>query len=138
MKRTRQLPALVTAAPLLLAACGSNNSSTQATPSPTPKSTYDTVVELRDAAMSAGYPCPAWTSDNKVQNAAQSGRCSDKDVFSIYLTSDAVQQTVTAQKRLGAGIHVLVGQNWIINAPAANLPTLKTALGGTIVEAPAA
>lgn len=131
--------AVLAAIPLVLtglAACGGDDSDA-ASSSSAPPATYDSVVELKNAAVEAGYTCTSWKQDDRVQNAAQSGQCSDSDVFSTYLTSDAVQSTITGLKSLGSGVHVLAGENWIINAPSSKLPALRDELGGTIVKAPA-
>ena len=115
----------------LLAGC---SGAPAASPTPTPQATYGHVVELKDAAVRAGYECSDWQQANIVTLAASSGTCSSADVFSVYLSSDAVQQVVVAQKGLPGDVHLLVGQNWIINAPAESLPALRDALGGQIVE----
>lgn len=54
--------------------------------------------------------------------------------FSIYLSEEDAQQTIDGVKSLGTEVHVLTGGNWIINAPTAELSSLKEALGGTIVQ----
>ncbi|WP_432560605.1 hypothetical protein [Granulicoccus sp. GXG6511] len=93
------------------------------------------MVELRDAAVAAGYDCPEWAETNVVKLAAGSGRCSDQDVFSVYLTQQDVSTSVQNLKALGAGVHLLTGPNWIINVRPAHLEPLREKLGGTIVIA---
>lgn len=118
---------------LTLAACGSD------TPQAEPSSTevlvqeYSSVTELKDAAVAAGYECPSWTQSNHVTAAAQSGSCSDEDVFSTYLSETAVQDNVEDLKSFGE-IHLLVGPNWIINVEQPSLDMLAEGLGGTVVE----
>ncbi len=116
---------------IMLAGC---SAAPAATPTPTPKATYGEVVELRDAAVAAGYPCPSWNQDNRVTLAAGSGSCSSADVFSVYLTQDAVQQLVTKAKGLPGNRTWLVGQNWVINAPDEAIAKLQPVLGGQRVE----
>lgn len=132
----RQPPVIATGivtVALTLAACGS------ATPESEPSSTevvvqeYSSVTELRDAAVAAGYECPSWTQSNHVTAAAQSGSCSDVDVFSTYLSEAAVQDNVEGLKSFGE-IHLLVGPNWIINIEQPALDMLAAGLGGTVVE----
>lgn len=103
------------------------------TPSPSLPMRFDDVVALRDAAVKAGLPCPSWEQRNLVKLAASSGTCSDQDVLSVYLSEDAVQQSVDVLKTLGP-VHLLVGPNWIINhSDELTLHVLKVELGGMIV-----
>jgi hypothetical protein len=121
---------------------------TSAAPEPTPTptrthpvraTTYGSVVELRDAAVDAGYFCKHWREDDQVTNAAESGSCSDADVFCIYASTRdrdrQVRQTRANNELLkDAGIPpsvVLFGPNWSINVEdksAANM--LRATLGG--------
>ena len=119
---------------LALTGCSAGSLIPGASPSPTPEVTYDSVTELRDAAVEDGYDCPDWRQTNVVKNAAQSGNCSSADVFSIDLSEEDAPQTIDGVKSLGTEVHVLTGGNWIINAPTAELSSLKEALGGTIVQ----
>lgn len=125
------LKMLTAAAVIMLVGC---SPAPTATPTPTPRATYGEVVELRDAAVAAGYPCPSWKQDNKVTLAAGSGSCSSADVFSVYLTQDAVQQLVTKAKGLPGNRTWLVGQNWVINAPDSAIAKLQPILGGQRVQ----
>lgn len=94
---------------------------------------YESVTELRDAAIAAGYECPSWVQSNNVKNASESGTCTDADVFAVYPSSEAVQETVDAAKASFGGVW-LVGENWTINAPTVVLPNLQKVLGGTVEE----
>jgi hypothetical protein len=118
---------------------------TTPTPTPTPttekNTTYSSVVELKDAAVEAGYPCDNWTEDDQVTNASESGNCNDWDVFAIY-ASDSGRDQQIAQTRANnellkdSGVEpgvVLFGPNWSINVSddgLTYLPDLKAALGG--------
>lgn len=103
---------------------------------------YVTLVELRDAAVAAGYPCPKWSQDDKVANASASGSCSAGDVFSLYANGSQLQaqikQSLRNNKELtDAGLTpdpTLVGPNWMISMPAQYLNQLRTKLGGTDLE----
>jgi hypothetical protein len=141
----------VAIAAVLLSACTGGSPSGPATtlesaessasPSPTSSANqkYETLLGLRDAAVAAGYPCPFWQQDNKVDNSSASGTCSDSDVFSIYANDVALQaqiaQSKTNAKTLtDAGLSAdptLVGPNWMINMPAKYLGQLHAKLGGT-------
>lgn len=123
---------------VVLAGCSSSAPtgmpSATSTATPTIRETFNHVTELRDAAVNAGYPCRSWVESNKVTLAASSGTCSDSDVFSVYLSADAVQQVVTNLKGLPGEVHLLVGQNWVINADDEHLSGLQVRLGGQIVR----
>lgn len=95
--------------------------------------TYDTVAALKDAAVSAGYPCASWTEDDAVAMAKESGSCSDADVFSIYASiadRDAVVSTLKSISDVSETL--LVGPNWIINSSDAWI--YQSALGGEVVR----
>ena len=121
---------------LLLAGCsGSGANESSPTPTPTGPTRYDSVTALRDVAVDAGYSCPSWRQTDQVLKAAQSGTCSDQDVFSIYLSNESVETAVLALKQgAPAKMYLLTGANWIINAPGDDVYSLKDALGGTVVE----
>jgi len=103
----------------------------EATP-PEPKATYDSVVDLRDAFVDAGGECDDWVQGNRITNAAQSGDCSSSTVLSIYLSEATRDETVTNLKSISiAGVHLLVGENWIINVE--DPESYRDALGGTVV-----
>ena len=135
---------LAAAAALVLAGCSSHNQP-QAAPSPTPTGPpvaqrYGTVVALKDAAVQAGFTCPKWVQDNVVQDSAESGHCADDDVFSTYATSADLQtgadnikgmNQMMRDNHLDPGV-VLVGPNWIINAPDPDVTRLVKKLGGTV------
>lgn len=100
---------------------------------------YDTVVALKAAAVAAGYACPHWVEDDQVRNAAESGSCSEDDVFAIYASDSSrdrqVQQTKDNNETLRAADiatgYVLFGPNWSIlvdGKEAADF--LRAALGG--------
>lgn len=103
-------------------------------PQVTAPTTYGDVVELRDAAVAAGLPCPAWEQKNQVTLASTSGTCSGQAVLSVFLSKDAVQELVTKAKSLPGKRTWLVGENWVINAPVADLDKIQPAMGGQRVE----
>ncbi|RXW32874.1 hypothetical protein C1706_03030 [Propioniciclava flava] len=94
---------------------------------------FDSVVALKDAAVRTGFYCERWRQTDQVQLAVQSGTCSERDVFSIYLSSADVSAAVQALKRLPVEVHLLVGPNWIINSR--YVLSLKENMGGMIVTA---
>lgn len=98
-----------------------------------------------EAAVAAGYSCPSWQQDNVVTLAAESGRCSDTDVFTTYLSMEAVQEMAQGMKESDLAMQetveemggeplptttLLVGPNWIINSPDA--AELQPELGGSV------
>lgn len=68
-----------------VAGCGVGEGATQKTSSPTPSTTknaqYETVEELRNAAMDAGLSCSPWKRyiDAELADASQGGTCGDPD-----------------------------------------------------------
>jgi len=98
------------------------------------------VSELRDAAVAAGYTCPSWKQDNVVVFAAESGNCSDADVFSTYATPGQLEEAVAQMKAnnemLAAATvavdPILVGENWMING--AGVIGIQPLMGGTILR----
>ena len=106
----------------------------------TPDSEYESVIELKDAAVVAGLPCPNWKQSNLVKLAAESGSCSGSSVLATFSTDRSLGQQVESYRSIAelfkdTGIEkdpVLVGPNWTINSPEAK--TLQPILGGTILK----
>jgi hypothetical protein len=139
---TKMIAALLVA--FLAAGCsGGGAPSRTATPAPAVSRSeigsnnaqpYASLVELRDAVIKAGYPCPHWRTNGKddgPQHAKESGTCSDEDVFSTYADEAAVQQQV--DKSVGVVI-LLVGPNWILNLPESHRAKVQAAIGGKIID----
>ncbi|NQU36396.1 MAG: hypothetical protein HQ526_02220 [Actinobacteria bacterium] len=123
-----------------LVGCGTNPAPTESASSPAvaKDARYGSVVELKDAAVLAGLPCPKFQISNQVADAAQSATCSDAAVLSTFAT-DADLQSALARFRsftdlmteTGADSNsLLVGPNWTINAPEAK--ALQPVMGGVI------
>lgn len=99
---------------------------------------YETVEELRDAAVVAGYGCTQWVQTDRVGNAEESGSCTDEDTFAIYASSSAVNRHLRRERERSVvlaeqGIiepSTLVGPNWTIKTDAA--VELGEFLGGAI------
>ncbi len=158
----RRLATLTTLGMLLLTACGgaSTGSHTSAGHSPTSgpaaasspaastsptASRYESLEELKKAAVTGGYSCPSWKRSDEVKLAQASGSCSDSDVFSIYADTAKLQQQVKTYKNLqkasaAVGLDpgaILVGPNWIINADDAGALTVLWAhLNGNLISGP--
>jgi hypothetical protein len=134
MKRT-----LITCAALVLSLSGcaadASSSSSTAPTKTAPPATFDTVLELRDAFVAAGGDCEEWQQGDRVTLAAQSGDCDTNTVLSVYLSESSRDQVITNLKSMTA-VHLIVGENWIINTPAAD-DDYSADLGGTIVTSPA-
>lgn len=88
-------------------------------------------MALKDAAVAAGYLCPSWKQGNQVTAAAESGVCSDADVFMTFISASGRDQVVAFLKG-NKGATILVGPNWAINSKGA--PALQARLGGTVVR----
>src|SRR4051794_40526278 len=93
-----RLLATIIAAVLPLGGCGTDDKQTaESMPAPTSPAgpptvqRYQSVEALKDAAVAAGLPCPAWVQDNAVEAAAESGTCSDDSVLSTYATDADLQ-----------------------------------------------
>jgi hypothetical protein len=127
--------AVVVVCLLALTACSGTASAPIAAPSktasPAPRETFSTVIALRDAFLSAGGVCDAWTENDLVTLAAQSADCSDDTVLSIYVSQAEISSLVADMKSSGFETHLLVGKNWIINTPRPEDFVAK--LGGTVV-----
>ncbi|GAA2979349.1 hypothetical protein GCM10010460_13490 [Microbacterium terrae] len=98
---------------------------------------YESVTELKDAAVSAGYYCQSWTQNNNVSLASGSGNCSDRDVFSTFANAADVQTQVNKTVKGSKGyapVHLLIGPNWIINTHQPDLSELARVLGGAVLE----
>lgn len=131
-------------AALLLVGCGasaesadpSREASQIVAPSPTPSvvkdARYGSVTELRDALVLAGYPCPEWKQENRVELAAESGECSSADVLSTFATQTDLDQFVDNWRGLGDFSNpILVGPNWVLNIPEDSIDQVRPVLGGT-------
>jgi hypothetical protein len=117
---------------LLLSGCtGTPAPKTSTAPaSSVPAATYKTVDALRVAFTKAGGDCSGWVASNPVKLAAQSGDCSGSTVLSTYLSSASRDQVIVNLKSFG-NVHLLVGENWIINTPSPE--PYADALAGTVV-----
>ena len=129
---------LLALAVLALAGCSGEPAPASTPTSPPVAQSYASVVELKDAAVAAGYDCPNWVQSNRITLAASSGECSTRDTFAVYLTeqdvSTAVQKHKSFGKSFGTEVSLLVGPNWIINSkPATGLGTLREGMGGMLV-----
>ena len=95
-------------------------------------STYGDLIDLRDAAVDADYFCPAWESKD-----IDSGSCTDHDVFHLSASADAnadsVAEHVDILRTFGfTPATMLVGDNWWIDGPTADLDHIADDLGGEI------
>lgn len=131
------------AAGALLTGCGGSDPTAKApavpkSHGPVKDARYSGVTDLKDAAVQAGFSCPNWVQDNKVKLAAESGTCSDSDVFATFASDGDLQQQLDLTRSMNdllkennvAPDPTLVGPNWTILSPQA--PELATKLGGTV------
>lgn len=150
MKRVGGVAAIAAVGIFVLTGCGDGGSDAQAVASSTELGSVGTVAELKDAAVAAGYACPSWVQDNVVTLAAESGRCTDSDVFTTYLSESSREEAVQTLKGMAKDTRemfaddddvdstlldeevLLVGPNWIINSDDA--PSLQPTLGGQVVR----
>jgi hypothetical protein len=144
----KTLPALALMLALALTGCSGGGAadqqptvSTSATPSPSSATPElldpGSLIELRDAAIAAGYPCPNWkvyTTGEGPKFAKEAGQCSDDDVFSFYADFDAVsKQLDLVAAGPASGVNLLVGLNWMINIPESQRAKVQAAIGGEYI-----
>ena len=113
--------------------------SASATPSPSPTKTvpvngehYSSVQSLMEAFVLAGGACSGYAQTDNVTLAAQSGTCGKGAVLTIYSSVSDRDGVVANMKQFSdmVGMHLLVGENWIIND--ASVATVQPKLGGTL------
>ncbi len=103
-----------------------------ATPQPTSGATglgiVDNIEQLRDAYIAAGGACD-WEQSEEAGLAVASGRCSDDALFSTYENRAKRDEAILVVGLFQSqGLTLLAGENWIINAPAAE--AMQSQLGG--------
>lgn len=99
-----------------------------------------TVEELKDAAVAAGYACASWDQTDVVDLAAESGSCSDADVFATYATESDRDEQVDQERGIADLVRdvgldvspVLVGPNWTIKGP--EVAAIAEELGATVMR----
>ena len=145
-RRTLKVAGAITVAILTTTACGITSDSKSDSP-PTAISTrpsatnYGSVIELRDAAVKAGYLCTDWLAKNDVLLAAESATCDDFSVLSTYASKADLQSQLDREKAnnelsTDVGLEttpILVGENWLFKAPEA--AKLRGELGGVLIGA---
>lgn len=106
---------------------------------------YESVSQLKDEAVAAGYSCTNWEVTNQVESAKESGTCYADDAFSIFSSTRALQHQVTdykAQQKVSADsgtepAAILVGPNWTISGDEDALSAIAAKLHAELVDAPA-
>lgn len=128
-----------TAATMLLSGCALVTTiaeSASRTPEPTHADTVigyaGGVVAVRDAYRAAGGDCDEWVQTNQVTNAIASGTCDDDAVLMVFVSETERDDTINGLRLIAQdGVHLIVGENWLINTPDAVRLAVK--LGGTSV-----
>lgn len=93
---------------------------------------YEHVLDLRDAAVDAGYECPSWFETDTVPGSSSSGVCSDFDLFAVFdSNSDPGIELVIEAQREG-DTATLRGSNWVIVCP--DPEALQAELGGEVIQ----
>lgn len=100
-----------------------------------PSTGFPSVVELRDAAVDAGLPCPRWRQTDRYEVAAEYAKCSGSTTLSTYSTRADLQEALATLRTLNLPLGeeatpLLVGENWIIQSPHA--PKIADRLGGVV------
>ena len=139
----------IIAAVLLLAGCSANKAGESTPPAPpstvtvTPTPTgppsaqrYATVEALKDAAVGAGYACPAWVQDDVIpflRNVAPKPLPDRHGEPSHFKQADLDEQLPVFESKVAVTGALLIGPNWIINADdVPSITRLATKLGGTV------
>ena len=92
---------------------------------------YGTVVALRDAAITAGMPCPHFFQGNQVRYALESADCGWDSVLAVYASEEDRDRLLDDFFAAGGMDRpLLVGPTWVINAPEA--ASLQAQLGGDL------
>lgn len=130
----KKLLASLAISALALAGCSDSTRSAQpSTPSPTASTTsglrgeYNSVAELKDAAVGAGYTCEKWTDGDWNQ-----GKCSEKDFFGVFSNPGSRSAHIHKAEAKGEPFTALVGDNWYISGDEAALKALEGKLKGKV------
>lgn len=127
-----------------LTGCGGGGSFTSTAPTATSTSIptktvpangehYSSVGSLKSAFIGAGGDCSVYEETNQVTLAAESATCGKSTVLSIYSSVADRDAAVDGLKQFAdmIGMHLLVGENWIVNDK--NVTQYQPKLGGTLV-----
>jgi hypothetical protein len=120
MKKSFKALTYVVLAAIALTSCSNSSASSSKGKS------FETLLEMRDAFIVVGGDCSDWKQENAVKLALESGDCSDSNVLSIYSSRAAADEQNRAFKKMiseilpseieeDRPIHLLVGENWILN-----------------------
>ena len=134
--RRFSLAALAISASLALAGCsglpgapGTEASVPAITGKPT---SYASIEELRDAYVAAGGECNEWEPLDAGKTDGQGGYCNSKTTLAVFGNPDDLAATVKNTIDLAGTVHLLVGENWVVNTP--NPQDFVETLGGTITS----
>lgn len=96
---------------------------------------YSDISQLKKAFVEAGGLCDYWEQTNKVTSALQSGDCDSMTVLSLFSSNEAANAAALELKNLkvkiGGELTLLVGANWLINAP--SVRDIQPTLGGLLI-----
>ena len=121
---------VIASASLLLSCSSSSLDSTSSTSSTIASSIpiakrFETVFEMRDAYIVAGGECFNWQT-HSVMLALGAGSCADTNVLSVYSSREVAEEQNSSMKNntveeypefLNEVLHILIGENWILNDP---------------------
>lgn len=128
MKKSLISFSCVVASASLLMSCSSSSldstSSTSSSSIPIAKR-FETVIEMRDAYIVAGGECFNWQTYS-VMLALGAGSCADTNLLSVYSNREVAEEQNSSMKNntveeypefLNEVLHILIGENWILNDP---------------------
>lgn len=123
----------VNAAPLSLETTEPPPPSQETTEPPADGGKYGSVVELRDAMVKAGLPCPRWDEHPRTRDW-MAGECSENTLIATYSSWEDLNKQMNRYRAIGESIEmrVLVGVNWTIDSPLAD--KVEDKLGGYLYE----
>lgn len=116
-------------------------SATPADDGPVEPDTFTSVLDLRDAAIAAGYRCPNWQPNNGPEHASEAGSCSKADVFLVFDNDDDLAAQMDTYRDFNKILRrvdlkpddTLVGPNWMVNGSEA-ARALQDDLGGELLS----
>lgn len=94
---------------------------------------YASVVEVRDAMVKAGLPCPSWEEHPKTADWS-AAECSENTLIATYPSWEKLNKQLNRYRAMGESLEmtVLVGVNWTIDSPLAY--KVEDKLGGYLYK----
>ncbi len=129
MHRILRTAVLLAAAITVLSGCGSSESG----------GTFEHAQDIVTALEKGGLVCPKYSPITAPQGAAERGQCwpaADNNVIvSTYATQTDAAGAAEQQRKLGAGVGMVTGENWTLTGGGEQFRAkAHEILGGNLVE----